>query len=122
MFLKKTILVQALYYTITGLWPLIDIGSFMQITGPKTDIWLVKMVGLLSTVIGLTLLLHYFNKKKPVPEAGVLGVGGALSFAFIDVYYALTDVISNVYMADAAVQVVFVLMWIMMIAKNSSMK
>jgi len=35
---------QGLYWLVTGLWGLIDVHSFMKVTGPKTDIWLVKTV------------------------------------------------------------------------------
>jgi hypothetical protein len=35
---------------MTGLWPLVSIGTFQQVTGPKTDLWLVKTVGVLIAV------------------------------------------------------------------------
>ena len=44
-------LVQGAFYAATGLWALVDLGSFMAVTGPKTDHWLVKTVGILVTVI-----------------------------------------------------------------------
>lgn len=44
------------YYVVTGLWPLIHLTSFEAVTGPKTDDWLVHMVGLLAASIGLALL------------------------------------------------------------------
>ncbi|VTR52312.1 Uncharacterised protein [Sphingobacterium thalpophilum] len=46
--------IQGIYYCLTGIWPVIHISSFMAVTGPKTDLWLVKMVGLLSLAIGLS--------------------------------------------------------------------
>jgi len=28
---------QGLYFLATGLWPLVDVGSFQAVTGPKTE-------------------------------------------------------------------------------------
>jgi hypothetical protein len=38
---------QGVYYLLTGVWPLPSIGSFQRVTGPKTDLWLVRTVGVL---------------------------------------------------------------------------
>ena len=46
---------QSAYYILTGLWPLVHFASFELVTGPKTDDWLVRMVGLLVVLIGVTL-------------------------------------------------------------------
>lgn len=46
-FLVWLSLLQGLYYSISGIWPLLSIDTFMAVTGPKTDIWLVKTVGVL---------------------------------------------------------------------------
>jgi hypothetical protein len=35
--------IQGLYYTISGMWAQVSIDTFMMVTGPKTDIWLVKV-------------------------------------------------------------------------------
>jgi hypothetical protein len=34
-------LVQGAFYVATGVWALVDLDSFMAVTGPKTDLWLV---------------------------------------------------------------------------------
>jgi hypothetical protein len=48
---RRLIAFQAAYYLATGLWPLVHLPSFEAVTGPKTDDWLVHMVGLLAGVI-----------------------------------------------------------------------
>lgn len=111
MILRKIVLIQALYYFITGIWPLLDINSFMAVTGPKTDLWLVKMVGLLSMAIGATLAYNYASLKDKF-LGGILGIGGALSFAIIGFTYASNDVISNIYIVDGVVQLMFIIGWI----------
>ena len=41
----------------TGIWPLLDIESFQDVTGSKTDLWLVRTVGVLVAVIDGVVLL-----------------------------------------------------------------
>jgi protein-S-isoprenylcysteine O-methyltransferase Ste14 len=63
--------VQAVYYLITGIWPLLSIKTFEKLTGPKTDKWLVKTVGVVVTVIGSVLMLAQSrqNPGKIVPNS-----------------------------------------------------
>ena len=93
------------YYVVTGLWPLIHLASFERVTGPKTDDWLVHMVGLLAAVIGGTLLRA---SARPTTETATLAVASALAFAAIDVWYAATGVISSIYIADAVVELLLI--------------
>jgi hypothetical protein len=104
-------LVQGVFYAGTGLWALVDLDSFMAVTGPKTDRWLVKTVGILVTVIGGVLLLAWRRGVVP-PEVVLLGVGSALSLATIDVVYVSNGTISPIYLLDAAAEVALALAWI----------
>ena len=49
------------FYFITGVWPVLHISSFKEVTGPKTDIWLVKTVGLLMVALSFGLLRASFR-------------------------------------------------------------
>ena len=51
-------LIQGLYFLVSGVWPIIHIASFLKITGPKTDLWLVKTVGVLLSVLPPELVLE----------------------------------------------------------------
>jgi len=93
--------VQGIYYLITGIWPMVHMESFVAVTGPKTDYWLVRMVALLSISIGAAILSQ---KRGPY----VLHFCAALSFIAIDCYYALNDVIWDIYLADAVAQAVVI--------------
>ncbi|WP_312190318.1 hypothetical protein [Sphingobacterium sp.] len=93
--------IQGLYYLITGIWPIVHIESFMMVTGEKIDIWLVRMVGLLSIAVAISLLFGQ-NKSDKI----LLGVPAALAFIAIDVYYNITGTISRIYLLDAILQVV----------------
>ncbi|HEX2022926.1 MAG TPA: hypothetical protein VHH36_09430, partial [Candidatus Thermoplasmatota archaeon] len=48
---------QGAYFAATGAWPLLHMPSFLAVTGPKTDLWLVDTVGALVLVVGAVLLL-----------------------------------------------------------------
>lgn len=111
------LILHASYILLTALWPLIDIHSFMVVTGPKEDVWLVKTVGALLIPVGLSLLM-YLKSSLKLP-AIVLGGGTAVSFIVIDLSYALNDTISNIYLADAAVEFFFLVGWIMAATSNS---
>src|SRR5215203_2713623 len=97
--LKWIILAQGTYTLITAIWPLIHIESFMEVTGYKTDIWLVKMVGALLLPVVASLFMYLVIPSDPRP-AIVLGCFSTVSFIVIDFYYSLTDVISDIYMVD----------------------
>jgi hypothetical protein len=107
---RITLIFQGAYILLTALWPLIDIESFMMVTGYKTDVWLVKTVGALLIPVGLC-LLSFLRKTSWQLPAFILGAGTAIAFMVIDVYYALNDVISDIYLADAVVKLIFLVIW-----------
>ena len=107
---KSVLISHATYIFITGVWPILDIKSFIAVTGPKTDIWLVKTVGALLIPVSLSMLSSL--RDKSLTPAIILGAGTAISFICIDLYYALSDVISNIYLADAAIEFIFLSGWI----------
>lgn len=110
--------IQGTYYMITGLWPLINIETFMMVTGPKRDLWLVKTVGALVIPVGLVLLIAA-RRKEPFIQTIVLAVTSAIAFTVIDVVYSLNDTIWDIYLIDSAVQVVFIAGWIIFALANN---
>jgi hypothetical protein len=110
------IIVQSTYTLITAIWPLIDIHSFMLVTGHKTDIWLVKTVAALLIPIATTQLLFIIIRSDPRPVFVLSGLT-ALAFIIIDTVYALSDVISDVYLVDAGLQLIFLIAWIYVIQR-----
>lgn len=101
---------QGIYWAVTGIWPLVHMPSFLWVTGPKTDLWLVRTVGILIAVIGLVLFLAGF-RRRVTPEIKWMGIGGAAGMAFIDFYYSLNDVILNIYMLDGIAELIIILLW-----------
>lgn len=112
--------VQGLYCLVTGVWPLVSIETFQAVTGQKTDHlvtgragdhWLVNTVGVLVIVNALVLLLAAW-RNRPTPEVVLLAVGSALGLVAIDVIYVAREVLSPIYLADAALEGAFILSWL----------
>jgi hypothetical protein len=114
---RIVIAVQGVYYFVTGLWPLFDMPSFEAITGPKTDWWLVRMVGALTVAISIVFLLAA-KRNKIVLETLVLIFGSALSYMLIDVIYVLNGTIWPIYLADAVLQLIFLGFWASMVIQK----
>lgn len=103
-------LVQGGFYVLTGVWALVDLDSFMAVTGPKTDHWLVKTVGALVTVIG-GVLLSAGRRRRVTRDVRLLGIGAALSLATIDVVYVSAGRISKIYLLDAVTEAGLAVAW-----------
>ena len=100
---------QSAYYVTTGIWPLVHLRSFEAVSGPKLDDWLVHTVGLLAAAIGAALGVAVANDRTRAPEVVVLAAGAALAFAVIDLWYGLSGRISQIYLADAAVELAWLI-------------
>lgn len=104
--------IQGIYYAVTGIWPILSMRTFLAVTGPKTDLWLVKTVGVLVAVIGAVLACAG-RQQRVTPEIRLLAVGSAAGLAGIDVFYVLRRRISPVYLLDAALELSLVSAWTM---------
>jgi energy-converting hydrogenase Eha subunit E len=109
MLLRATIRVQGLYYVATGAWPCIHMASFEAVTGPKTDDWLVRMVGLLAVAVGAALIAAA-RLGQLTRSILILSTATAAAFAAIDIIYAGAGRIWPIYFADAAVEIGFMLL------------
>lgn len=98
---------QAAYYLATGVWPLIAPNAFQAVTGPKTDMWLVKTFGVLVGAVGLSLAA---GARGPVrAETRVLAAGSAAALGAADAWYAGRGRIRWTYLIDAAGQAALLL-------------
>lgn len=105
---RPVLLVQGVYYLLTGVWPLVSIDTFQMVTGPKTDLWLVKTVGALIAVIAVTLLAAARRLTFPII---LLALASAAVLTAVDVIYVVQGVIPPVYLLDAAAEVVLIAWW-----------
>jgi hypothetical protein len=102
--------IQGTYYLGSGVWPLIDMDSFEAVTGPKTDKWLVRTVGMLIAVAG-GVMVSAAARRTVNAETATLAIGSAVGLAAIDVFYAARGRISNIYLADALIEAGLVAGW-----------
>lgn len=106
--LLRTVAVgQGLYYALTGLWPLISMSTFLAVTGPKVDLWLVNTVGILVLVSGLTILLAGLRRAVTM-EILLLAVGSALGLCAVDIIYVSVGRILPIYLLDATAEIILV--------------
>ncbi|MDQ3657457.1 MAG: hypothetical protein M3457_20570 [Chloroflexota bacterium] len=115
--LPRIWLLHAAYDLVTGIWPIVDIRSFQKVTGPKADLWLVKTVGLVVTVIG-AVIGSAGIRKRITPEVAGLAIGSSAALAAIDVVYVGKGRISPVYLLDVLMSVVLVGGWTLAIRRK----
>jgi hypothetical protein len=94
---------QGIYLLATGIWPVIHLQSFMFITGPKTDTWLVKTVGLITVAASISIISLSKNGRSLIT-----GISIACAFAIVDFSYAFSGVISKVYLIDGFIEMLFI--------------
>ena len=90
-----------LYYIATGLWPILHLPSFVAVTGPKQDTWLVQVFGALIASLGFSVILH----RNAGPASAGVGLSTALVLAAGDVFFVARRRIRPTYLLDAVVEV-----------------
>ena len=117
MMYRKWLILQTVYYLITSIWALADIHSFMRITGPKTDIWLVKTVAVLLVAISFSFIASLKFRSYDI-SAITLAVCCCLLLTWIDCFYVWKGTISKVYLLDAVVEICLLVGWLIIIIKR----
>ncbi len=100
---------QGAVYVLTGLWPIVHLRSFVAVTGPKADGWLVKTMGGLIAAVGGALCVSATTRVTRSTKA--LGVLTACALGCADVWYAGKGRISRVYLLDAVLEAAIVAGW-----------
>jgi hypothetical protein len=109
-------LVQGIYFFVFGIWPIVHMKSFLLVTGPKTDLWLIKTVGILLAVIGVILVMAQVRAEINASII-MLAIGSALSLALVEFIYVAKRVISPIYLGDAFAELLLTGWWV--VASNS---
>jgi hypothetical protein len=108
---RATARAQGAYYVLSGVWPLVHMRSFLWVTGPKAELWLVRTVGWLVTMIGAALLVGSERGERVSAEAAVLGGGSAAALAGLEAREVARRRISPVYGLDAVAQAALSVAW-----------
>ncbi len=108
--LRLVIAIQGTSYLITGLWPVVDFGSFVSLAGPKPDRYQFFATVLLVLAIGLALLIGSLPVRRPDPVGrGLYTLAIATPLAFILIYLwvvAQHEQLPGVYLVDLAFELV----------------
>lgn len=104
--LRIVLAAQGAYYLFTGAWPLVSMGSFELVTGPKLEHWLVHTVSLLALAIGASLAAAARTGEAAM-SIRVLALGTAVAFASMDFFYVSVGRISAVYLLDGVAELAF---------------
>jgi hypothetical protein len=102
---------QGAYFLATGLWPLVHMPSFLRVTGPKRDVWLVRTVGALIAVTGAT-ILSAAQRNRVTGEIAFLAAGTAGALGAVDTIYTVRGRIPPVYLLDAVAEAGLVALWL----------
>ena len=70
-----------------------------------------------STVSHCNLYVLTTASKQINVPVGMLALLVAIGMSAIDFYYASNDTIRNIYMADGAVEILFTILWMMILIK-----
>ena len=103
-------LLQGIYFFVFGIWPILHMRSFLKVTGPKTDLWLVKTVGLILAVIGAVLIFAQVNAEVNTSLI-ILAICSDLSLAVIEFVYVTKRVISPIYLGDSFLELLLIACW-----------
>jgi hypothetical protein len=109
--LELTACAQAVYYAVTGIWPWVHMRSFLAVTGPKVDLWLVKTFGLLVVAVAVPLFTAGVGHRV-TRDIVYLGVATAAGLGFADTWFSLRGVIWKTYLIDAMVEVGLIGLWV----------
>jgi hypothetical protein len=84
--------------------------SFEWVTGKKCDRWLVKTVGLLVAITGVSIAVAS-KRERITAETVTLAVGSAAALMAIDVVYTATGRIRRIYLLDAVLEALLLAEW-----------
>ncbi|HYF15738.1 MAG TPA: hypothetical protein VD971_11780 [Phycisphaerales bacterium] len=100
----------AAYYAVTGVWPIVHVGSFLAVTGPKTDLWLVQLFGALVCVPALVMGHAAATGRMPAATF-ITAVASTVTLGAGDVIFVAKGSIGPVYLLDAGVEFTFLAAW-----------
>lgn len=98
---RDTVVWFGVYYIATGLWPILHLPSFVAVTGPKQDTWLVQVFGAFIAAVGFSAILQ----RNAGPASAGVGLSTALVLAAGDVFFVARRRIRPTYLLDAVVEV-----------------
>jgi hypothetical protein len=119
-YMSYVALFQGFYYMVTGIWPVLHISSFMVVTGPKDELWLVRTIGILIFITGAGIFTAGIRREVTVPVI-VIAAGAAVGFIAVDIVYVWLGTISGIYLLDAVAQFILLVIWVVSCLKDAGL-
>src|SRR5688500_2180331 len=93
--MRVTARAQGPMHLVTGVWPILHLPSFLAVTGPKSDLWLVQTFGALLGGLGGVLI---FASLRPQVDRSAAHVGWvtAAVLAAADIIFVLSGAIAPI--------------------------
>jgi len=108
-------MLQGFYYALGGLWPLISLASFEQVTGNKRDEWLVRTVAGILVVVAVVLLRDALWRKHVSSSLRMVAGGVALVMGLVAISSGLSGRISWLYVPDGLIHLAFAFGWLALV-------
>lgn len=95
--------IHAVFYFVSGLWPLLSPGTFVEVVGDQGSLELTRTIGMLlvATSIGLFFALKRQELTAPLI---VIAMADALFLAAFDFYYLTSGQFTVIHLADLLAQ------------------
>lgn len=129
-FARRLAIAHGAIYVVSGLWPVVNIRSFMWATGPKIDQWLVKTVGLLLASSGFVMLNSIANNQRKEEqrsakasvsdELAQIALSQCLILGSVSLFYSLRKRISKIYLLDSLMEYSLALGWVLTLKNRTT--
>jgi hypothetical protein len=115
----RVALAVGLYDTLVGLWPIISIKTFSDVTGLYGHDGIVKTLGASWMLLGLALLASS-RSNKLIPPLGVASTLAGSTLALTQVLLVATKVIQPIFLIQSLAETTIGLTWLFTLTSDRS--
>ncbi|MEO8587906.1 MAG: hypothetical protein ABI432_00915 [Flavobacteriales bacterium] len=106
-------ILQGVYYAFGGLWPLLSLSSFEDVTGNKRDEWLVRAVAGILLVVSVVLWRGALRRQVDA-SLRLVAAGVGLVLGLVGIGSGMSGRISWLYVPDGLIHLGFAFGWLML--------
>jgi hypothetical protein len=111
---KCLLCIHGLFYLVMGLWPILSLESFLNITGDKVERWLVITVSVILLAMSIGFLVES-KIRVPAFSIKLIALLTSIALTIVDIRYVYAGTISTVYLMDAFIELLLAFAWIIII-------
>ncbi len=115
-FTSLVLYAHALYLLIGGAWPLLSLPTFEEVTGPKSDHFLVRTVALILVLVASIL---FAQRKSPVERSAVfMAMGVSFILGSVAWISAAGGWVWKIYFIDGGIHLLFACAWVYLLLRR----